>query len=74
VGCTDTRSWKDARPYFVPQSLQVSAHLLEDHPSIPINQAANVFAHDEGRGNLRYDSTHLWPEVAFVVLAQSLSG
>jgi hypothetical protein len=52
VGCADTRSWKDTRPNFVPHSFQVSAHLLEDHPSIPIKQAANIFAHNEGRGNL----------------------
>jgi hypothetical protein len=74
VGCADTRSWKDTRPNLVPHTFQVSAHLFEDHPSIPIKQAANVFAHDEGRGNLRYDSTHLGPQVALVVLSQPLSG
>jgi hypothetical protein len=73
VGCADACSWKYARPYFVPRSFQVSAHLFEDHASVPISEAANVFAHNVGRGSFAYDSQHFGPQVAFVVLAQSLS-
>ena len=73
MGSTDGTSWKYKRCDFVPFSFQVSLHLFEDHPSIPTNKAANIFAHDPTRLNFPNDSTHFGPQVAFVFLAHSLS-
>ena len=72
VGCADACSRKYARPYVVPLSFQVSARLLEDHASVPASEAANVFAHNETRGSFAYDAQHFGPQVALVVLSQSL--
>jgi hypothetical protein len=47
--CADACSRKYKRLYFVPLSLQIGLHLLEDQPGIPTNKAANVFAHDPAR-------------------------
>jgi hypothetical protein len=74
VGSTDAASWKYERLYGVPLSFQVSAHLLEDQPSIPTNKAANVLAHDVARGAFSNNAQHLWPQVALVLLSLSLSG
>jgi len=73
VGSVDGASWKNKRLNGVPTSFQVSAHLLEDQPSIPTNKAANVFAHDVARGAFSNNAQHLGPQVAFVFLSLSLS-
>jgi len=73
VRCADPTSWKYKRCDFVPFSFQVSLHLVEDHPSIPTNKAANIFAHDPTRLNFPNDATHFGPQVAFVFLAHTLS-
>ena len=73
MGSVDGRSWKYIRLYFVPLSFQLSLHLVEDQPSIPINKAENVFPHDPTRLNLSYCSKHFWPEVAFVLFPEPLS-
>src|SRR5690625_576996 len=73
MGSVDGRSWKYIRLYFVPFSFQVSLHLLEDHPSIPINNAVNVFAHDPSWFNLCNRSKHLRPEVSLVFFPQSFA-
>lgn len=38
------------------------------------NEAKNVFTHDVGRLNLTYESKHLRPEPAVIVLTSSSSG
>lgn len=74
VGCADTASWKNERLNGVPCIFQVSAHLLEDHPSVPINKPAYVLPHNVARGAFSYNAQHLGPQVALVVFALSLSG
>ncbi len=74
VGGADAASRKYERLNGVPKSFQVSTHLLEDHPSIPTNKPANVFAHDVARGAFSNNPKHLGPQVALVVFALSLSG
>src|SRR5690554_6148768 len=73
MGSVDGRSWKYNRLNGVPFILQVSLHLVEDHPSIPINNAVNVFSHDPSWFNLCNRSTHLRPEMALVFLPQSFA-
>ena len=61
VGRIDTaRRYNNGRD-LIPKIFQLSTHLVEDQASVPISEAANVFAHDETRGNLAYCSKHLWP-------------
>jgi hypothetical protein len=73
MGSVDGRSWKYIRLYFVPFSFQVSLHLVEYQPSIPISNSENVFAHDPTRPNLANRSKHVRPEVALILLAEPLS-
>ncbi len=70
----DTASWKYERLDFVALSFQVSAHLLENHPVIPINDAENVFAQDVARSDFPNCSKHFGPQVAVVRRTFSLSG
>jgi hypothetical protein len=58
---------------FVPFSFQISLHLVEYQPSIPINKAENVFAHDPFRLNLPNASKHMGPEMSLVIFPQSFS-
>jgi hypothetical protein len=74
VGSVDGTSWKYKRLYFVPLSFQVSLHLVEYHPSIPTNKAANVFAHNPCRLNFPYCSKHFGPEMALIFFTKPLSG
>jgi hypothetical protein len=74
VGCAHTRSWKYIRLYFVPFSFQVSLHLVEYQPSIPINKPENIFAHDPFWANFSNNSKHFWPEVAFIFFPQPFPG
>ena len=73
MGSVDSASWQYNRPDFVPRSFQVSLHFVENHPSIPIKEAINIFAQDIGGMNFPNCSKHFGPEVAFIFFAFSLS-
>ncbi len=73
VRSVDTCSWKYKRYDFVPLSFQVSLHLFENQPSIPINKPGNVFANNPTWLNFSYCSKHLWPEMAFIFCPFSFS-
>jgi hypothetical protein len=47
----NTASWQYGRLNGVAFSFQVSAHLLENHPSIPISNAKYIFAHNPARSD-----------------------
>jgi hypothetical protein len=72
-GVDRARRYNNGRD-LIPITFQLSAHLLENHPSIPISEAANIFAHDETRGNLSYCPKHLRPQMALIFFAFTLSG
>lgn len=69
----DGTSRNKIRLNLVACSLQISAHLLENHSLRPINDAGNIFPHDPTRGNLSNCSQHLRPEVAVIVGSSSLA-
>jgi hypothetical protein len=54
-------------------SLQLSAHLLEYHPVIPINNSENVLAHDPSGTDCPNCLKHCRPEVASVIGSFALS-
>jgi hypothetical protein len=74
VGSVDTASWKYKREDLVPTSFQVSLHFVEYHPSIPTNNAANIFPHNVARLNLANNSKHCRPEVSVILFSKSLTG
>ena len=57
----------------IAKTFQLSAHLLEDHPSVPISEAANVFAHDPCWSDFMNCSKHVWPQVALIGFTHSFS-
>lgn len=74
MGGVDTASWKYSRCDLEAFIFQVSLHLVEDQSSIPVKDSRNILAHDRVGASLANDSQHLRPEVAVVVLAESLPG
>ena len=74
MGRVKATSWKYARLYFVTFILQVSAHLLEDHSSLPTNDSKNILPHNVPWLEFRNDSKHFGPEVAGILIAPSFSG
>lgn len=67
VGSVDATSWKYKRLDLVAFSFQVSAHLLEYHPGIPINNSENILAHDPSGTDLPNCCKHSRPEVSVVI-------
>ena len=63
----DATSWKYERLDLVAFSFQLSAHLLEYHPVIPINNSENVLAHDPSGTDLANCCKHSRPEVSVVI-------
>ena len=73
MGCVDATSWKYERLDLVTFSLQLSAHLLEYHPVIPINNSENILAHDPSGTDRPNCVKHSRPEVASVIGSFTLS-
>ena len=63
----DAASWKYERLDLVAFRFQISAHLLEYHPGIPINNSENILAHDPSGTDLPNCCKHSRPEVAVVI-------
>lgn len=74
VRCVDGDSRNNKRLNGVTFTFQVSAHLLENHASVPSNETANVLTNDPARMKFSYDSKHLRPEIAIILRASSSSG
>ena len=74
VGSVDTCSWKYIREYFVPFSFQVSLHLVEDQPSIPINKSENVFENAPFRLNCANCLNAVGPQMAVIFCAEPFTG
>lgn len=69
----DGASWNKKRLNLVTFTLQISAHLLENHSFRPTNNAENILAHDPARPDLSNCAQHLRPEVTVIACASSLA-
>jgi hypothetical protein len=66
VGSTDACSWNNERLNFVSFAFQVSAHSLEDHAVLDVNNSSHILANNEPRFECFDNAKHLWPEMSVV--------
>ena len=66
----DTASWNNDRLDFVSTRLQVRTHLFE----CQVDDSSNILTNNPSWPCLLYDSEHLRPEIAVIVLASLLPG
>jgi hypothetical protein len=66
MGSTDACSWNNERLNFVSFTFQVSAHSLEDHAFLDVNNPSHILANNVPRFECLDDAKHLWPEMSVV--------
>ncbi len=71
---TDGASWNNKRPDFVTLGFQFRYDTVEDHTSVPSNEATNVFTNDPSGMSFPYDAKHFRPEMAVILRASALPG
>jgi hypothetical protein len=66
MGRTDACSWNNERLNFVSFAFQVSAHSLEDHAVLDVNNSSDILANNVPRFECFDNAKHLWPEMSVV--------
>jgi hypothetical protein len=66
----DGTSWNNKRLDFIANFLQIRTRFFE----FQVDDASNILTNDPSWPCLLYDSEHLRPEIAVIVLASSLPG